>query len=92
MCKLPMINRHAMSLKLAAMEVGSRLQLNNRGTVRSESRIGNCRQRLNPANIASLLEGQGYERVEVIKHRIARQLCCCDRPGQSRIADGRGRL
>lgn len=46
-----------------------RVQLNRRGQIRSEKRIGNCRQRLNPANIARLLEGEGYERVEVIERR-----------------------
>ena len=46
-----------------------RVQLNNRGIIRSENRIGTCRQRLNPANIANLLEGEGYERVEVIERR-----------------------
>lgn len=46
-----------------------RVQLNNRGIIRSENRIGNCRQRLNPANIASLLEREGYERIEIVERR-----------------------
>ena len=46
-----------------------RVQLNRRGKIRSEKRIGNCRQRLNPANIAGLLQGEGYERIEVIERR-----------------------
>ncbi|MEP0944129.1 MAG: hypothetical protein ABJH63_03310 [Rhizobiaceae bacterium] len=46
-----------------------RVQMNQRGRIRGEDRIGSCRQRINPDNITALLEREGYQRVEVIDRR-----------------------
>lgn len=46
-----------------------RIELNRRGQIRTERRIGNCRNRLDPASISALLEKNGYERIEVIERR-----------------------
>ena len=71
-----------------------RLQMNNRGIIRSENRIGTCRERLNPDNIASLLESAGYERVEVIDRRRPPYIAhACKGNGKYEVQIGRfGRL
>ncbi|NKB52460.1 MAG: hypothetical protein GKR97_09585 [Rhizobiaceae bacterium] len=45
------------------------IELNRRGGIRSENRIGRCRQQINPANLAQLLEDNGYSRIEIIDRR-----------------------
>ena len=46
-----------------------RVDLNRRGVVRSERRIGDCREQLDPNKIAQHLQAQGFKRVEVIERR-----------------------
>ena len=46
-----------------------RLQMNRRGIIRSERRIGQCGRQLDPNTIAALLERNGFDRVEVVDKR-----------------------
>ena len=46
-----------------------RIEMNNRGVIRSERRIGECGRQFNPDNIVSHLEKQDFDRVEVIDRR-----------------------
>ena len=46
--------------------------LNRRGAVVDRNQTGRCREELRPRNIATYLEGEGYNRVEVIDRRLPR--------------------
>ena len=46
-----------------------RLSLNPQGAIRSERIIGNCRRPIDPANIVSILENQGFKQVVVVNRR-----------------------
>ena len=48
-----------------------RLELNRRGEIRKERRIGKCRDAVDPGNLAQTVAEQGYRRVEVIQDRRA---------------------
>ncbi|MEP4293137.1 MAG: hypothetical protein ABJ358_14600 [Rhizobiaceae bacterium] len=45
------------------------IEMNRRGDIGSERRIGRCRQQIDPANIAKLMRDNGYTRIEVIDRR-----------------------
>ncbi len=42
-----------------------RLELNRRGNVRSQRRIGECGRRFNPTNLANLLRDNGFDRIVI---------------------------
>ena len=46
--------------------------LNRRGDIVDRNRTGNCRKELRPNELASFLESEGYDRVEVIDRRLPR--------------------
>ena len=71
-----------------------RIEMNRRGTIRSERRLGSCRQQINPANIAKLLEDNGYSRIQVIDRRRPPYIAhACKGDDKMEIAIGRfGRL
>ena len=46
-----------------------RVTMNRRGRIRSERRIGDCGRQFNPANLAQMLEDNGYERVQPVQTR-----------------------
>ena len=70
------------------------IELNRRGEIRTERRIGRCRTQIDPANIAELLQERGYTRVEVIDRRRPPYIAhACKGDDKMEIAIGRfGRL
>ena len=48
-----------------------RLELNRRGEIRTERRIGDCAAAINPNQLQAYLESKNYKRVEVVQNRRA---------------------
>lgn len=70
------------------------IEMNRRGDIRTERRIGRCRQQINPANIGQLLADRGYSRVEIIERRRPPYIAhACKDDDKIEVAIGRfGRL
>ncbi len=45
--------------------------ISRRGRIRNQQKIGECRQRIDPANLASILEEDGLRRVKIVQGRRA---------------------
>jgi len=48
-----------------------RLNINGRGQIRRERRIGSCPGAINPANLSAVLRQQGFTRIEAVQDRRA---------------------
>jgi len=68
--------------------------ISRRGRIRNQEKIGECRQRIDPADLASLLEEEGLRRIKIIQGRRAPYLAeACRENSRVEVVIGRfGRI
>jgi len=67
-----------------------RVDMNQRGAVRSERRIGSCLRQIDPTKLTTHLESKGYQRVKIVDRRRPPYIAqACKGPDRVQIEIGR---